>query len=358
MKALSSLSTISRKCCLLAVGALMILGLVFTVPTSVAFAATPTPPSNAALTKAFQHDQSWLNVQATNLGKANDVVTDIQNLITEAQSQGISTTAISTALATFQSQLNTAQSSHTTAANVISAANGFDSNDQVTDSVAAAQTVHDATQALSDAHAVLVQSTKDLLVAVKAWEKSNQLLKQIDDLEVAYANEQDWLTAQQNNLGKANTAVTNVQNLISVAQSNSVSTTALSSALGVFQSQLSTAQSSHTTAASVLSAHNGFDGSGDVTNVPAAVLTVNESRQSLLAAHNVLVKSSSDLLHALNLWRIQNHITSSSPVSPAFRQAYESVQDLHNSVTVENGARVIDLDARLNNLLQVLLKEL
>src|ERR1700690_3458544 len=99
MKALSFLSTVSRKGLLLAAGALVVLGSVFSVPTGVVFAATPTPPSNAALTKAFQHDQSWLNVQQTNLGKANDVVTAIQNLITEAQSQGINTAAISTALA-------------------------------------------------------------------------------------------------------------------------------------------------------------------------------------------------------------------------------------------------------------------
>ena len=358
MKALSFLSTVSRKGLLLAAGALVVLGSVFSVPTGVVFAATPTPPSNAALTKAFQHDQSWLNVQQTNLGKANDVVTAIQNLITEAQSQGINTAAISTALATFQSQLSTANSSHTTAANVISAANGFDSNDNVTNAVAAAQTVHDATQALSDAHVVLVQSTKDVFVAVKAWEKSNQLLKQIDDLEVAYANEQDWLTAQQNNLGKANTVVTNVQNLISVAQSNSLSTTVLSNALTVFQSQLSTAQSSDTTAANVLSTHNGFDNSGNVTSIPAAVLTVTESKQSLLTAHNMLVQSSNDLMHAMNLWRVQNHITSSSPVYSAFSQAYESAKDLHDRVTAENGAHIYDLDTRLNNLLQVLLKEL
>jgi hypothetical protein len=358
MKALSFLSTVSRKGLLLAVGAMVVLGSVFSVPTSVVFAATPTPPSNAALTKAFQHDQSWVNVQQTNLGKANDVVTDIQNLITEAQSQNINTTAISTALATFQSQLSTANSSHTTAANVISAANGFDSNDNVTNAVAAAQTVHDATQGLTDAHVVLVQSTKDVFVAVKAWEKSNGLLKQIDDLEVAYANEQDWLTAQQNNLGKANTVVTNVQTLISAAQSNNLPTTGLSNALTVFQSQLTTATSADTTAAGNLSTHNGFDNSGNVTNAPAALVTVNESKQSLLTAHNVLVQSSNNLMHAMNVWKVQNHISSSSPVYSAFSTAYESLVDLHNSVTVENGAHIVDLDARLNNLLQALLKDI
>ncbi len=330
MKALSFLSTVSRKGLLLAVGALVILGSVFTVPTSVAFAATPTPPSNAALTKAFQNDQNWLNVQQTNLGKANDVVTDIQNLITAAQSQGISTTAISTALATFQSQLSTAKSAHITAATVISAANGFDSNDNVTNAVAAAQTVHDATQALTDAHVVLVQSTQDIFVALKSWEKSNQLLTQIEALEIAYANEQAWLTAQQNNLTKASTVVTNVQNLISVAQSNSLNTTGLSSALTVFQSQLTTAQSSDTTAANLLSTHNGFDNNGNVTGTAAAVLTVNESKQSLMTAHNVLVQSSNNLMRAMNLWRAQNHIASKSPVYTAFSQAYAS---LKNSLT-------------------------
>ncbi|HUH97936.1 MAG TPA: hypothetical protein VLZ89_11285 [Anaerolineales bacterium] len=357
MKAFRLISTISRKGLLLASGALVALGSIVTAPTSVALAAPAAPPSNAALTRAFQHDQNWSDLQQTSLGETGDIVQQFQNLITEAQSGGIETTAISTALATFQSQISTAESSHTTAAGVISAANGFDSSDGVTDPVAAAQTVHDATQALTDAHVILVQSTRDLLAALRAWEKSNQLLTQIEALQIAYADEQAWLGAQQHNLTKADTAVTNVQNLISVAQSNGLNPAGLSTALTLFQSQLAAAQTSDGAAANLLSVHAGFDNSGNVTSAPAALLTVNESRQSLLAAHNVLVQSSNNLMRALTLWRAQNHVSSSSPAYSAYAQAYGSVKDLHDSVSVENGAHLYGLDIRLANLLRALLKE-
>jgi len=358
MKNLSSASGMARRTLLFTLSALLAFGSVFAAAPATAFAAAATPPTNAQLSLAYKHDQGWLQKQQTNLGKANGLVPAIQNLMTEAQSQSIDTTALSAALATFQAQLVTAGSSHTTAANVLAVHHGFDGNGSVIARTAALQTVHDATQSLKDAHGVLVQSMKDLLTAVQTFENTNQLFKQLDALQVAYLNEQAWLPVQQNNLNRAGVVVTNVQSLITVAQAHGLGTAALSSGLAVFQSQLATAQSAHTTAAGVLSTHAGFDASGNVTDVSAATATVQDARQSLLAAHTTLVQSTSDLLKVMTLWRIAKAITPASPVYPAFHTAYHSLEALHDAVTREDGPRFYALDVRLTNILNALLGEL
>ena len=175
MKTLSFLSAVSKKGLLLAAGALVVLGSVFSVPTNVVFAATPTPASYAALTKAYQDDQSWFKAQHVNVGRADGVGTQVQALITTAKSDGISTSGLEAALDVFQAQLRTAKASHATASAVLSAHKGFDNSGNVTNPVLAAQTVRDATQSLSDAHNVLVQSSRDLLTALTLWTKHNNV---------------------------------------------------------------------------------------------------------------------------------------------------------------------------------------
>ena len=80
-----------RKGLLLAAGALVVLGSVFSVPTNVVFAAPATPASYTALTKAYQNDQNWFKAQHVNVGRADNVVTQVQALISTAKSDGIST---------------------------------------------------------------------------------------------------------------------------------------------------------------------------------------------------------------------------------------------------------------------------
>ncbi|HEY9153330.1 MAG TPA: hypothetical protein VIN60_10625 [Anaerolineales bacterium] len=175
MKAFSFISKISKKGLLIATGALVVLGSIFSVPTNVVFAAPATPASYTALMKAYKDDQNWLKTQENNLDRANTVVTQVQALITAAKSDGIGANGLSAALAVFQTQLRTAKSSHATASAVLSAHKGFDNSGNVTNPVLAAQTVKDATQSLTDAHNVLVQSSSDLLRALKLWSAYNHI---------------------------------------------------------------------------------------------------------------------------------------------------------------------------------------
>ncbi len=250
--------SLGKKAFLLAFTALLVFGLAFSVPTGVAFAAAVTPAlSNAALTKAYQHDQSSLSVQQTNLGKANDVVAVVQNLITQAGDQSIDATALASALVDYQSQLAAAQSSHTSAASVLSNHAGFDAAGNVTDPVAAASTVQSATSDLQNAHKDLVAAMQYLLKAVKLFAKANPtFFYKVDALMVSYQDEQAWLTAAQ---------------VLDFA------------------------------AANILSTHTGFDLSGNVTDTAAAAITVNTARTNLQSARDTLVHTG-DLLHALTLW--------------------------------------------------------
>jgi ribosomal protein L17 len=357
---LSRLLSAGRQAFLFALGALLVFGLAFAVPTNVAFAATASPAqSNASLTKAFQHDLSWLNVQQTNLGKANNVVAVVQNLITQADNQSIDTTALASALNNFQSQLATALTFHDSASAVLSAHNGFDAGGNVTDPVAATATVQAATSDLQNAHKDLVAAMQYLIKAVKNFAKANPtFFTKIDGLTVSYLDEQAWLTGQQANLNKANTVVKNVQNLITVAQANNLTTTLLSDALSTFQTRLTAAQASDTGVAGILSTHAGFDAGGNVTDPSAAAATtVNTARTGLQSAHNSLVHSG-DLLLALTLWHDTRHISSSSPVVPAYKLAHQSTQALYDSVKVELNSHVQGLLDRLNNLLNVLSSEI
>jgi hypothetical protein len=175
MNVFSLLARFSRKGLLIATGALVALASLFSLPTNVVFAAPATPASYASLTKAYQDDRNWFKTQHVNIGRADEVVAQVKALIATAKSNGVSTSGLEAALDVFQAQLRTARASHALASAVLSAHRGFDGSGNVTNPVLAAQTVRDATQALSDAHRVLVQSSSDLLTALNLWAKHNNI---------------------------------------------------------------------------------------------------------------------------------------------------------------------------------------
>ncbi len=126
------------------------------------------------------------------------------------------------------------------------------------------------------------------------------------DLTKAFQADQKLLGDQQNGLDKAGGEVAKVQDLISKAQAKGVDVSTLQAALSAYQSQLSAAQGSHAAAASTLSAHNGFNGSGNVTDPAAARQTVQDAGQSLKAAHDTLSQAVRDLGSAVKNWREAN----------------------------------------------------
>jgi hypothetical protein len=264
--------------------------------------------------KKFQNEQDWLTPQQANLQKAFELVKKIQALIASAQAEGLDTSALSTALNTFQAQLAKAQASHTNAAARLSALAGFDARGNVTDRASAGQTIQNAGGYLNAANNTLRQASRDLLAAVKAWEAANddyaynpgQGQNAPQDLEQVYQKAQTWLDTQTTNLEKANAAIDRIQALITDAQDQGQDTSALESALSTYESQLSDSEDSTSTASTLLSTHAGFDDDGNVTDQAAAAETVRDANLALTDASNLLSQAVRDLQNALHAWRTAN----------------------------------------------------
>jgi len=276
----------------------------------------PPQAGGEALSNIYQKEQDFLNKQSDHLSKANDAVAKVQDLISKAQAKGLDVSALQSALGTYQSQLATAQSSHQNAANILSAHNGFDGSGNVTDPATARQTVRDAGQALKDAGNQLRQAVEDLHKNVRAWREANRDKMEDTAMSKALAREQNWLNVQTQRLSNQNQIADKVQNLIDKAQSAGRDVTDLQAALNTFTSQIATAQTSHQNAANILSAHNGFDGSGNVTDSVAARQTLQAARQALLDAHNMIHQALVDLQKAVKAWRQANPAPAAPTATP------------------------------------------
>jgi hypothetical protein len=274
-------------------------------PATPALAAAGTPqPSQAAgdgtqLKNAYEREQKALATQTDNLAKAADGEAKVQALIDAQKAKGVDTTAIEAALATAKSQVATAQSSHDTAATILGTHAGFDASGNVTDVTLARQTLTSARQSLGDAHTVLQQARKDLQAALKEFRQTQVQVNRL-------AREQEWLKLQQTRLDGTAQIVEKTQAYITEQKSKGKDTAALEAALATFQQQVATAQTSHKTAADLLSAHAGFDASGKVTDSEQAHQTLTGAHQSLSDAHKVLQQAGLDLRKAIRAYRDAN----------------------------------------------------
>jgi hypothetical protein len=130
---------------------------------------------------------------------------------------------------------------------------------------------------------------------------------QIDkELTFALQREQNWLERQQIHLTRANQVAAKAQDLIDKAQAKGVDVTDLVKALADFNTKIASAKTSHDQAASILSAKNGFDANGNVTDRQAAHQTVLDARNSLRQAHLTLANAVLSFHSAVLNWRI-NH---------------------------------------------------
>jgi hypothetical protein len=119
-------------------------------------------------------EQEWLKLQQTRLDETAQIVEKTQAYIAAQKAKGKDTAALEAALATFQKQITTAQASHKTAADLLSAHAGFDASGKVIDPEQAHQTLTSVHQSLSDAHQILQQAGQDLRQAIKTYRDANE----------------------------------------------------------------------------------------------------------------------------------------------------------------------------------------
>ena len=145
----------------------------------------------------------------------------------------------------------------------------------------------------------------------------SRLAKARDErLERWYQREQAWLSLQQVHLNTMNEVANKVQQFITTQQSKGKDVSALQAALDTFKSQIASAQSAHNTAASVLSAHQGFGADGQVVDADQARQTLIDARQSLRDAHRIMLQAAHDLRTAFREWREANGIKSQTQATP------------------------------------------
>ncbi len=302
----------------------MVLTAAFVLPGPVEAASEAQVPQgtpqaaggNTALVKAFQAEQAFLARQAANLENTANIVTKVQDLITQANAKNLDTSALEAALTAFQGRISEAHSAHDTAAGILGAHAGFNEDGSVSNPTEARQTVLDGGKALKSAATILKQAVNDLHVVIKNWRNKVWDAFQSTVLEKAFAAEQNRLSIQEANLDKTNDIVTRVENLIEKAKANNLDTSALESALDTFNAQIANARSAHATAASIISTHAGFNPNGKVTNVATAKQTVLDARQALKNAANILAQAVKDLKAAVQAWRDAHPMPAPATTAP------------------------------------------
>ncbi len=123
-------------------------------------------------------------------------------------------------------------------------------------------------------------------------------------LERLYQNELKALDAQAAHLERTDEIIARAQAKIDELAAKGLDISALQEALGDYQDAVADAQGYHDKAASILSAHAGFDANGKVTDAAQARVTVQEAGRALRDARQNLRPALHRLLRALReTWR-------------------------------------------------------
>jgi hypothetical protein len=100
-------------------------------------------------------------------------------------------------------------------------------------------------------------------------------------LEKAFQRAKDWYDKQGEFLAKSGDFINKAETFIGRADQKGLDTSSLKLLLESFASSIPVVQSAHDRAGAILSAHNGFDENGKVTDVQAASQTVKDAATAL-----------------------------------------------------------------------------
>lgn len=128
-----------------------------------------------------------------------------------------------------------------------------------------------------------------------------------DAAEAALSNlfkrEQNWVNQQAAHLQKSAQIAGTTQKLIDAAKAEGQDVSVLEAALAQFNATIAGAQADHDQAAGIVASANGFDGSGNVTDLNSARQTVESARLALHSAHIAIAQATNELAKVLNEWK-------------------------------------------------------
>jgi hypothetical protein len=131
-------------------------------------AALPTQDF-AGLENVLTREKLALSNQKTRLELAHTTAGAVQEYIDSQKSAGKDTSALVSALSTFNQAITDAEKDNAAAGSLLANPAGFDASGHVTDKAAARQTVHTAGQSLRKAHLTMTTSALTLRQAVKTY---------------------------------------------------------------------------------------------------------------------------------------------------------------------------------------------
>jgi hypothetical protein len=117
-----------------------------------------------------------------------------------------------------------------------------------------------------------------------------------------FQRELEWLDRQAERLENPEQVVARVEELISKASEKGLDVTALQEALAAYQASVAKAQSAHNEAASILSAHEGFDDNGKVIERSNARQTLETAGHNLNEARRILNQAAHKLRLDVRAW--------------------------------------------------------
>ena len=129
--------------------------------------------------------------------------------------------------------------------------------------------------------------------------------QQYERLKALFEKEKDLASKLQDRIEKGRDVVTKIQKLIDWARQHGLDVSGMQAALDRFKAALSRAQADLDDAKAVLTAHAGFDDSGNVTNPAEARNTVRKAGEDLKDASQALRGAAHDLKTAVDAVRSQ-----------------------------------------------------
>jgi hypothetical protein len=124
--------------------------------------------------KAFHRVKNWYDKQGLFLIKTREFISKAEIFIAKAEENGLDASSLKTLLDSFADGIPAVQAAHDRAGAIISAHNGFDGNEKVTDITAAAQTVKGAAAALQEGRQAHLGKGKALAEALRAFWQANK----------------------------------------------------------------------------------------------------------------------------------------------------------------------------------------
>ncbi len=140
----------------------------------------PPPPADgaglrgAAVKLAYQRLHTVETRQQGTIDKALAGADRLVQLIDEARQRGRDVTALESALASFHSAMDSAQSTHNRGVAILTAHAGFDLQGEVTDLKAAWETVRSAGKEFRDAGKTIASALRELHSAIHDWREANR----------------------------------------------------------------------------------------------------------------------------------------------------------------------------------------